>query len=104
MPMNTSARELYCFLTACSGNWRNTIYISQTGGGNEFLMAADRDGKPVVMTIARLRQLVGEQIDPDECRGHLTWSAFQDIYAQYLLWQCPKAGTDIPTMLCPSIQ
>ena len=65
------------FLSACGGNWRNTIYIPGKRDA-AYLMAADRDGRPVIMPIGQFQRLSGVQIDPDECRGQLTQSAFQD--------------------------
>jgi len=93
--MNLMIQQFYRFLTACGGSWRNTVYVSCQEDGPGYLMAADRDGKPVVMAIEQFQQLSGEQIDPTECCGQLTQSAFQDIYAQYLLWQFPEDGTDV---------
>ena len=89
---SASARRLYRFLSACGGNWRNTIHIAAQGGHTGWLMAADQDGKPVVMAVDAFQKLTQEQIDPAECRGCLTESDFGDIFARYLLWQIPDAG------------
>ena len=89
---SASARRLYRFLSACGGNWRNTIHIAAQGSHTGWLMAADQDGKPVVMAVDAFQKLTQEQIDPAECRGYLTESAFGDIFARYLLWQIPDAG------------
>lgn len=96
--MNPLIRQLYLFLSACGGNWRNTLYISCRERGLDssgYLLASDWDGKPVIMAVEQLRRHTGEQIDPGECRGQLTESAFKDIYAQYLLWQFPEEGADV---------
>lgn len=87
--MNTT-RQLYTFLSACGGNWRNTIFIRcpDTPG---YLMAMDRDGRPVVLAAEQFSEASGVQVDPGECRGHLSQAAFQDIFAQYLLWRLPTA-------------
>lgn len=90
---SASARRLYRFLSACGGNWRNTIYISAETWRPGWLMAADRDGKPVVMAVDAFQKLTQEQVDPAECRGHLTASAFGDIFARYILWQFPDADS-----------
>lgn len=92
--MNPMTKQLYLFLTACGGNWRNTIYIPGEKDGPGYLMAADRDGRPVIMAAEQFQQLSDEQIAPAECHGQLAQSAFQDIYAQYLLWQLPSAAQD----------
>lgn len=87
-----TTRKLYAFLTACGGNWRNTIHISDKEGHSGWLLAADRDGKPVVMNVDVFQNQIKEQIDTSECRGVLTESAFGDLFAQYLLWQLPAAS------------
>ncbi len=93
--MSLSTKQLYLFMAACSGSWRNSIYIAgQEETASGCLLAADRDGKPVILSVARFQALTGEQIDPTECRGQLTQSAFKDIFAQYLLWQLPENSTD----------
>lgn len=97
--MNSQTRQLYLFLSACSGNWRNTIYISDPQGTPSYLLAADRDGKPVVMAVEQFQQLSGERIDFTECRGQLTRSAFEDVFAQYLLWQISDDKVDTLTKL-----
>lgn len=87
MNLNITKR-LYLFLSACGGNWRNTIFVScpeqETSSG--FLMAADRDGCPVVMDMELFYQMTEERIDPSECRGQLSKDAFESVYSQYLLW------------------
>ena len=93
--MNPTVRQFYLFLAACGGNWRNTVCVSCQEDSPGYLMAADRDGRPIIMAVVQFQQPSGEQIDPAECRGQLTQSAFQDIYAQYLLWQFPEEGTDV---------
>ena len=100
--MNISALKIYSFLTACRGNWRNSIYITAKGAPHGYLMAADRDGKPVIVDEDALRQLSGEPVDPAECRGQLTESDFRDVFAQYLLWRFPDAETDVLTELSRS--
>lgn len=90
---SASARRLCRFLSACGGNWRNTIHISAEPWRPGWLMAADRDGKPVIIAVEAFRELAQEQVDPSECRGHLTDAAFGDIFARYILWQLPEADS-----------
>lgn len=82
--MSETSQQLYKFLSACAGNWRNAIYISDNG--TEYLLSADRDGGPIVMAAEQFQQLSGEQIDSAECCGQLTGTGFKALYGQYLLW------------------
>ena len=88
--MTSSTKQLYLFLTACSGNWRNRIYIKCQGEKDDpgYLLAADRDGQPVILAVQQFHQLTGVWIDPAECCGQLTEAGFEALYAQYLLWRC----------------
>ena len=83
-------QQFYLFLSACSGSWRNAVFVSakDTPG---YLLTADRDGQPLVMAAEQFQQLTGEQIDPAECCGQLTEDGFAALYAQYLLWRLPSA-------------
>ena len=51
--MTTTSRQLYLFLSACSGNWRNSIYIKCQGEKDApgYLLAADRDVQPVILAV-----------------------------------------------------
>lgn len=94
--MATDSHHLYQFLTACSGNWRNTIYIhAHQQGVPDRLLAFDRDGSPVVMGADELRRISRGQIDPSECCGQITEAGFKDLFAQYLLWHLPSAYDDL---------
>lgn len=100
--MTTTSRQLYLFLAACSGNWRNSIYIrcqeeTDTPG---YLLAADRDGQPVVFGVQQFYQLTGVWIDPAECCGQLTEAGFESLYAQYLLWRFLSAEGHPLRRLC----
>ena len=95
----TSTRKLYAFLSACGGNWRNTIHITSQERHNGWLLVADCDGKPIVMNVDEFQNQIEEQIDTNECRGALTESAFGDVFAQYLLWQLPAATGGISDAL-----
>ena len=94
--MQSTAQKLYQFLSSCRGNWRNTlfIYYKDCAHSAGALMAADQDGKPVFLDAAQFCKLTGEQIDPRECRGQISWDAFEDIFAQYLLWHLPSHESD----------
>ena len=90
---HSSPQKLYQFLASCGGNWRNTIHISAETWRPGWLMAADRDGKPVIMAVDAFQALAQEPVDPSECRGYLTAAAFGDIFAKYILWQFPDADS-----------
>ena len=90
--MVSSTKQLYLFLIACSGNWRNTIHIScqEETDSSGYLLAADRDCQPVILPVQRFCELTGEQIDPAECCGQLTEAGVESLYIQYLLWRLPE--------------
>ena len=62
--MLSSAKQLYLFLTACSGNWRNTVHIFGQGETDNpgYLLAADQDGQPVILSVQQFYELTGVQI------------------------------------------
>ena len=93
--MTSSTKQLYLFLTARSGNRRNTIHISCQGDmdSSGYLLAADRDGQ-------QFYELMGEQIDPAECCGQLIEASFEALYAQYLLWCLPTTEKHPLRKLC----
>ena len=103
--MNSSAKQLYLFLSACSGNWRNSIYIrcqeeEDTPG---YLLAAGRDGQPIILGVQQFYQLTGVWIDPAECCGQLAEAGFESLYAQYLLWRCVSTEEHPLRWLCGEI-
>lgn len=100
--MTTTSRQLYLFLAACSGNWRNSIYIKcqEEKDSPGYLLAANRDGQPVILGVQQFYQLTGVWIDPAECCGQLTEAGFESLYAQYLLWRCPTAEEHPLRRLC----
>ena len=100
--MATATKYLYTFLSACSGNWRNTVHISCQGETDNpgYLLAADWSGQPVILPVQGFCELTGEQIDPAECCGQLTEAGFEALYAQYLLWHCPSAEEHPLRQLC----
>ena len=92
--MATATKQLYIFLSACSGSWRNAVHISCQEEKDDpgYLLPAGRDGLPVIMSVQQFYQQTGVWIDPAECCGQLTEAGFEALYAQYLLWRCPSAG------------
>jgi len=98
--MLTPTQRLYLFLTACRGNWRNTIHIAEPESGQGYLMAFDGDARPVIMSVEQLHRYSGQQIDPAECLGRLSEGAFSEIYALWLCWQFPAPQKHILRRLC----
>ena len=93
--------HLYSFLTACSGNWRNTIHVNgKCKESSGHLLALDRDGKPVLMAMDQFHKHSGEQVDPTECLGRLSEPAFKDLFAQFLLWQAASPQEQALESLC----
>ena len=92
--MRTTIQQLAEFLTACRGNWRSACFVSCGvckchSPCSGYLMSADASGKPVLISAAEYERLTAQRIDPTECRGQLSRSAFEDIYALYLNWCLP---------------
>ena len=79
--MNPSTKKLYLFLAACGGNWRNTIHIAcrEERDSPGYLLAADRDGQPVILGVHQFYQLTGVWTDPAECCGRLTEAGFEAL-------------------------
>ena len=100
--MNIRIYRFYEFMTECGGNWRNAIFISCPACGGYCstqnrgcLLTTDRDGRPMVLSVACSEEFRGENIDTFECAGHISKDAFEALYARYLDWeladpdQCP---------------
>ena len=96
--MSPECHQLYLLLSACQGNWRNSVHISTDTPG--YLLSEDRDDQPIVMAVEQFQQLTGEQLDPTECCGQLTEASFESLYAQYLLWRLPAAEEHPLRRLC----
>ncbi len=65
-------QQLYLFLTACSDNWRNTIYVpGLEERSSAYLLAFDRDAKPILTPVDQLQQYSDVLIDPAKCCGQL---------------------------------
>ena len=56
---SSTTKQLYLFLAACSGSWRNTVYISCQGETDDpgYMLTSDRDGQPVILPVQRLYEL-----------------------------------------------
>lgn len=105
--MTTTSYSLFDFLSGCGGNWRNAVFVPCApcahpckAGGCGCLLSADSQGHPILLTVHHYEILTGQKVRPDECIGTLSRSAFESIYARYLLWlldspqQCPLRFLD----------
>lgn len=109
--MNQHLCSFYPFLRALEGNWRNALFIqcsssacpcevSQSCQG--FLLAADAEGRPLLMPASELCRLTGESVESAECRGILERQAFESAYRQYIEWHTESARECALLQLCRS--
>ena len=103
--MNEHTCELYPFLKAAGGNWRNALFVrcgklpcADMADCSGFLFCADADGRPLLVPEHRFRQLSGEQIDPAERAAQLDWRAFASSYHLWLVWTIENPAH------CPCLQ
>lgn len=94
----TTTYCFYDFLSGCGGNWRNAIFLSCAScahpckdAGCGYLLTADSTGKPMLFPVSRFEELAGQKIDPAECIGQLSRSAFEALYHRHLQWQLDSA-------------
>ena len=101
--MNQLYRKLYPFLKAVRGNWRNAIFVrcgslaiqnSCTG----FLLVADSDGHPLLVSAQTMHRFTGDCIDPGECCAILDRHSFEAAFDLYIKWHTSNDA------LCPLCQ
>ena len=97
--MNTITQQLYLYLTACRGNWRNSAYIEEPFG-IDCLMAMNRDGVPVLVDVKTFIKATHEDVDKGECRCDMIEEEFRELYAAYLLWKLPEETEHCLRALC----
>ena len=87
--------KVYAFFKAIRGNWRNAIYVScdQTTcpyghkpACTGYLLTANENGQPLVISEADYIRISGELVESAECRGRLSRQAFEYMYGQYINW------------------
>ena len=87
--------KLYAFIKASRGNWRNTIYIpcectncpyGHTPTCTGFLMVANEDGNPLLISESDFISSTGETLDPRECCGTMSRYAFENLYTLFFQW------------------
>lgn len=104
--MRQNGCKWYFFLQAVRGNWRNALFIScsdcpyRQRSCSGFLLAADADGKPLVMPVDVFRKMSGQQPDKDECCGSISWQTFETAFALYLEWHTATAENCPLWQLC----
>ena len=98
--MEMKTQQLATFLSSCKETATTAIYIRDAASDSGYLMTADRDGVPLLVELRTLSRLMGEAIDPTECRGQLPQDVFEDVYAQYLLWHMPSSQEHSLRTLC----
>lgn len=97
--MMTNSYTLYDFLAGCEGDWRNTVFVTCSPCRNAckalrcgYLLSADRDGRPHLVSVQCFERISGQKVDPTECAGVLSRHAFESVYRTYLLWELDHAG------------
>mgnify|MGYP000074122833 CR=1 FL=1 len=91
--MKTESQNLYRFLNACEGNWRNAVFIECTACPysaplcSGHLLTADLTGHPLLFSTEKFKELTGELVSKDECVGILSRYAFEKLYSRLLLWK-----------------
>lgn len=97
--------QLYRFLKATAGNWRNAIFIeckncshSRTRPCSGFLLVSDADGAPIILSAEWFWEQTGELVDKDECASVLNKAAFESAYSLWLKWRADD------TMQCTLLQ
>lgn len=89
------------FISLVDGNWRNAVFVDACSEASccldapcrGHLFTTERDGEPVVIPAELYQHLTGEQIDPSECRSHISRSDLEDMYRRTLLWLCDSTQT-----------
>ncbi len=107
----TTSYRLYDFLSGCGGNWRNAIFLSCAScaypcqsGGCGYLLTTESMGKPMLVSVNDFEKLTGQQVDTEECIGHLSRSAFEAMYFKHLLWSLDSAAACPLSQLALQIQ
>ena len=91
--------SIFDFLRNCSGNWRETLYVSfgffsppRRAQQRGVLVTADGYGRPQAISVVRYEAITGQRIDPDECVGTLRQYAFDAVFREFAFWECEHVG------------
>lgn len=93
--VTNEVQELYRFLKLVAGNYRNAIYVEC---GCDFLMIADQDAKPVLLSVRKFYELTGEYPQKDEMCGVISRQAFENMYRGWLLWNTDSTECPVRSM------
>lgn len=94
--------SLYTFFKAVRGNWRNAVYVScdcaicpygYAPACKGFLLAANEDGYPLLLSEQDFSTLSNEVIDSTECWSTISREAFESMYALFLQWHIENSGS-----------
>lgn len=92
---------LYAFFKAVRGNWRNAIYVScdqiscpygHYPACKGFLLTANEDGFPLLVSEQDFIALTNEPVEPSECHGTICRQAFESMYTLFLQWHMESPG------------
>ena len=101
--------QLYTFLKAAKGNWRNAIFVScsspacpytKPSGREGFFLSADDLGQPLLVSVEVYRKCSGEPMCTDECCSAIPCQAFLSMYSEYLTWHLPASDSCPLDQLC----
>lgn len=90
---------IYAFLHAVRGNWRNAVFVKcgdcpygeKTPCGG-FLLAADADGRPLLLHTGVIRVMSGITPEESECSAALNREQIKTLYASWLEWNTVSAN------------
>ena len=93
--------KAYAFFKAIRGNWRNAVYVScdctscpygHNPACKGYLLAANEDGCPMVISENVYMLLTHESIDASECVGVISRQAFDSMYNLFFQWYLDSAS------------
>ena len=85
--MNNQIANLYSFLRAVRGNWRNAMWIEckfcfyGKPVCSDHLLTMDQDGRPILFPVSQFQHLTGETLDKEECIAALDCLDFEKLYS-----------------------
>ena len=100
--MELKSREcsLIQFMCAVKGNWRNSVFIecvtcTQNNQAKCFgyLLTADSDGRPLIVSADSMHKATGHYPDKFECQAILSRTQFETIFAHWLEWNVESPNT-----------
>ena len=101
--------QIYSFLRAVRGNWRNAIFVScgcdTCVYGREkpcpgFLLTVDECGQVMLLPAETIHELTGEEVEPAECSAVLSHRSFDAAFSKYIEWHTPNSSACTLRQLC----